>query len=404
MNLSLLYGENANLNYYENRINALKTAFINGEGYEPTHLFSSPGRAEILGNHTDHNNGLVMVASISVDVIAWASKRTDNIVKVCSEGFDDVIVDLTSLEVNPNEYGNSNALVRGVAKAITDRNYKLNGFTAYTTSDIFKGAGVSSSAAFEVLITEIFNALYLNGAITPIERAIISQYAENTYFGKPCGLLDQSGISIGNLTKLDFNTPSKPDVNVLNAPDGYSIVITNTGGNHADLTTHYADIRKEMEEVASYFGKKVLRDVNYNEFLTHMPSLKRRFSGRAILRAMHYFNENERVLQAENALINGDTKKFLEYVNLSGISSINLLQNCYVPGETTQPILLAIEYSRQIIRDGAVRVHGGGFAGTIIAFVSDSEVDEYANKMQNLFGKGNVFKAGVRKVGTTQVK
>ena len=403
MDLKLLYGENANLTYYENRISKLEKTFEEKEGFKPTNLFSSSGRAEILGNHTDHNHGLVMVASISCDVIASVAKRDDYIVKVCSEGYPDVVVDIRDLEIKESEYGLSDALVRGVAKAIIDRGYEINGFTAHTTSDIFKGAGVSSSAAFEVLITEIFNSLYLNGVITPVERAIISQFAENKYFNKPCGLLDQSGISIGSLVKLDFNKPTEPIIEKLDAPKGYSIVITNTGGDHASLTEHYAAIRKEMESIAEYFGKKVLRDVPYEEFLSQIATLKRHFSGRAIMRAIHFYKENERVIDAKNALSIGNAKEFLNAVNGSGLSSLTLLQNCMVPGDVMQPVVLGIEYSRAIIKDGAIRVHGGGFAGSILAFVNDNEVEEYVAKMQKLFGKENVFKASVRKVGTVKL-
>lgn len=403
MDLKLLYGPNADLNYYEDRIEALKRTFIENEDVTPDSLFSSSGRAEILGNHTDHNHGLVMVASISCDVIAWVKATNDSIVKVCSEGYPPVIVDITDLEVKKEEYGLSDALVRGVAKAIIDRGYNIKGFTAYTTSSIFKGAGVSSSAAFEVLVSEIFNSLYLNGALNAVDRAVISQFAENVYFGKPCGLLDQSGISIGSLVKLDFNTPTKPVISQLNAPEGYTLVITNTGGDHASLTEHYAAIRKEMESIAEYFCKKVLRDVPYEEFLTKIPTLKRHFSGRAILRAIHFYNENERVLQAEKALSEGNVKEFLNAVNGSGLSSLVLLQNCMVPADVMQPVVLGIEYSRQIIKDGAVRVHGGGFAGSILAFVNDNEVDGYVSSMKKLFGNDNVFKASIRKVGTTKI-
>lgn len=403
MDLKLLYGSNADINYYEDRIEALKRTFIENEGVTPDSLFSSSGRAEILGNHTDHNHGLVMVASISCDVIAWVKATNDSIVKVCSEGYPPVIVDITDLEVKKEEYGLSDALVRGVAKAIIDRGYNIKGFTAYTTSSIFKGAGVSSSAAFEVLVSEIFNSLYLNGALNAVDRAVISQYAENVYFGKPCGLLDQSGISIGSLVKLDFDTPTKPVISQLNAPEGYTLVITNTGGDHASLTEHYAAIRKEMESIAEYFCKKVLRDVPYEEFLTKIPTLKRHFSGRAILRAIHFYNENERVLQAEKALSEGNVKEFLNAVNGSGLSSLVLLQNCMVPADVMQPVVLGIEYSRQIIKDGAVRVHGGGFAGSILAFVNDNEVDGYVSSMKKLFGDDNVFKASIRKVGTTKI-
>lgn len=403
MDLKTLYGENADIKAMQDRIENLKKVFFDAEGKAPEHTFSSSGRAEILGNHTDHNHGLVMVASISCDVIAAVSKRNDDIVKICSLGYAPVEVNITDTSVKEEEKGTSNALARGVAKAIKDRGFSIKGFTAYTTSTIFKGAGVSSSAAFEVLIAEIFNSLYLGGKLTPVDKAVISQYAENEYFGKPCGLLDQSGIAIGSLVKLDFNEPTKPIITKINPPKGYTLVLTNTGGNHASLTEHYAAIRKEMEEVATYFGKKVLRDVSYEEFMEHIPSLKKLFSGRAILRAIHFYNENERVLQAEKALANDDVASFLDAVNKSGLSSLTLLQNCYVPGDVMQPVVLGIEVSRQLIKDGAVRVHGGGFAGSILAFVSDKEVISYVKQMKNLFGEENVFTANIRQIGTVKL-
>ena len=404
MDLKILYGDNCKVEEKISRIENLKNVFIENEKVEPTHVFSSSGRAEILGNHTDHNHGLVMVASISCDVVAAVRQRDDTIVKICSEGYPPVEIDISDLEVKKSELGKSDALARGVTKAIVDRGYKVSGFTAYTTSNIFKGAGVSSSAAFEVLVAEIYNTLYLNGALSGVDRAIISQYAENVYFGKPCGLLDQSGISIGSLVKLDFKVPKNPEIAKLQAPKGYTLVLTNTGGNHASLTEHYAAIRREMEEIASFFGKKVLRDVPKNDFNKMLPTLKRRFSGRAILRALHFYQENERVLIAEKALLNGDTQAFLKAVNDSGTSSLTLLQNCYVPGDVKQPVVLGIELSKAFIKDGAVRVHGGGFAGSILAFVNDSEVKSYVQFMKKLFGENNVFEASVRSIGTTLIE
>ena len=404
MDLKLLYGNKADINDKIERIENLKRTFAIEEGVKPTHVFSSSGRAEILGNHTDHNHGLVMVASISCDVVACVRKRDDDIIKICSENYPPVEVDVSDLQPKRSEQGTSDALARGVARAIKDRGFEIKGFTAYTTSNIFKGAGVSSSAAFEVLVAEIFNTLYLNGALSEVDRAVISQYAENEYFGKPCGLLDQSGISIGSLVKLDFNQPTNPTIKKLTPPDGYTLVLTNTGGSHAALTNHYAQIRKDMETIAQFFGKNVLRDVDKKDLISNLPTLKRRYNGRAIMRALHFYNENERVLIAEQALEKGDTATFIKAVNDSGLSSLNLLQNCYVPGDFQQPVVLGIEISREIIKDGAVRVHGGGFAGSILAFVKDDEVNEYVRVMKNVFGNNNVFEASIRNLGTTLVE
>jgi len=404
MDLKILYGERANLAEQEKRFDFIAEVFEKAENSKPEYFFSSSGRAEILGNHTDHNHGKVMVAAISCDIVAAVKKTDDNKITICSVGYPALTVDISSTEINKKEYGTSLALTKGIAQKLKDMGYTFGGFTAHTNSNIFKGAGVSSSAAFEVLVCEIINKLYLGGVLDEVTKAVISQYAENVYFGKPCGLLDQSGISIGSLTKLDFNEPTKPVITKLTPPKGYSLVITNTGGNHAALTEHYAAIRVEMEEIAAFFGKKVLREVEYDTLISNVYKLKEKFSGRAILRALHFYNENKRVDDAEKALAIGDTKAFLDAVNASGISSLNMLQNCYVPGDVEQPVVLGIEVSRQIIKDGAVRVHGGGFAGSIIAWVSEAEVDSYANYMKQVFGEENVFIADIRMVGTTFVK
>lgn len=404
MDLRKLYGERANLAEQEKRFDYIAEVFEKAEKTKPDYFFSSSGRAEILGNHTDHNHGKVMVAAISCDIVAAVKKTDNNIITICSVGYPALTVNIDKTEVNPKEYGTSLALTKGIANKLKEMGYTFGGFTAHTDSNIFKGAGVSSSAAFEVLVCEIINKLYLNGVLNEVQKAVISQYSENVYFGKPCGLLDQSGISIGSLTKLDFNVPTEPVITKLNPPKGYSLVITNTGGNHAALTQHYADIRTEMEGIAEFFGKKVLRDVDYNEFMANTDKLKAKFNGRAILRALHFFNENNRVDAAEKALAEGNTPAFLQAVNASGVSSLNLLQNCCVPGDTDQPVIVGIELSRQIIKDGAVRVHGGGFAGSIIAFVSNAETEEYASYMKKVFGNENVFIADIRTVGTTFVK
>ncbi|MBQ7373636.1 MAG: galactokinase [Clostridia bacterium] len=403
MNFYDYYGDGFDIDLLKPRLENLLNAFRNNEGVDADFLFSSPGRAEILGNHTDHNHGKVLVASISCDILAAVKKTDDNLIKICSKGYSPIIIDLSSTEFRSCEKGTSSALTRGVAHAIMERGYKIGGFTAYLTSNVFKGAGVSSSAAFEVLIAEILNCLYLDGALSPVEKAVISQYSENVYFGKPCGLLDQCGIAIGSLCYLDFKNPTTPIQEKFDMPKGYSLVITNTGGDHASLTSHYAAIRSEMESVANVFGKKTLAEVDYHEFLTNLPLVRKSVSDRALLRAMHFFGENKRVERACDALKNGDVKEFLNAVNDSGLSSLIRLQNCSVPAELSQPVVLGIELSRNIIKDGAVRVHGGGFAGSILAIVSDFERDFYVREMTKVFGKENVFTAHVRPTGTAKM-
>ncbi len=398
MNFSLYYG-NGYDKRLEQRAKTLYERFTASEGAKPQFVFSSPGRAEILGNHTDHNHGKVMVAAINCDILCFASPANGNI-RLFSEGYSPIEVDLNNLAADKNEYGTSRALVKGVCHALKERGYEFGGFTAYMNSEIFKGAGVSSSAAFEVLICEIINVIYLNGALTPVQKAVVSQYAENVYFGKPCGLLDQSGIAIGSLSRLDFLTPEQPQIRKLVAPDGYTLVITNTGGDHAKLTAHYAAIREEMQQVAAYFGKSVLREVPYEQFLDSVKVIKNEFSSRAVMRAMHFYNENARVEKAEKALDNANVSEFLGCVAASGESSMSVLQNCYVPGSTEQPVALAIEYSKLITKNSVFRVHGGGFAGSVLGFVENGELELYVKKMGEVFGDRNVFKAAVRPIGT----
>lgn len=403
MKLSDYYGAGVDTKAATERIEKLKNTFEKFEKHAPEHIFSSSGRAEVLGNHTDHNHGLVLVAAISCDILAAVSKRDDGIIKICSEGYAPFTVDVNDVEVKAKEKGTSVALTRGVVAGIKNRGLSAGGFTAYLNSTVFGGAGVSSSAAYEVLIAEILNALYLGGKLNAVDKAVISQYAENVYFGKPCGLLDQSGIAIGSLSKLDFLVPTEPEIEKLSMIDGYALVITNTGGSHAALTEHYAAIRSEMEAVAAYFGKKVLRDVPEEEFYAKIKDVSEKISGRAALRAMHFYDENKRVIKAADALKNGDKAGFLAAVNGSGLSSLVRLQNCLVPGETEQRVVLGIELSREIIKDGAVRVHGGGFAGSILAIVADGEVGNYTAKMAEVFGKENVFTARVRPLGTAEL-
>lgn len=401
MDLSAFYQNNGS--FYSKRAEDLYNRFVSLTNAKPKYLFSSPGRAEILGNHTDHNHGKVMVAAINCDILCFVSPTDDGKIIFDSEGFNPIVTSTDNTEPNEKLFGTSLALINGVCAKIKSMGYKVGGFTACATSNIFKGAGVSSSAAFEVLIAEIFNLLYLDGKLTAIEKAVISQYAENIFFGKPCGLLDQSGIAIGSLSKLDFKT-SLPEITKLSAPNDYTIVLTNTGGDHAALTEHYAAIRTEMESIAAYFGKKVLRDVDYNSFLAEIPALKNKFSSRAILRAMHYYSENGRVDKAESALLNNDIPEFLKAVNDSGESSLGILQNCYVPGATDQPVVLAVEYSKRIVKDGAFRVHGGGFAGSVLGFLKNNEVERYVEHMKKVFGEANVFTACIRPTGTCGFK
>lgn len=403
MNYTALYGEFADLQYQKKRYENLADKFKKEEGRQNEFFISSPGRAEILGNHTDHNHGKVIVGAISCDILAAVSKNNENAIRICSKGYHNININLNDLQFKECEYGTSAALTRGVAKAFRVRGYNFGGFTAHITSDVFKGAGVSSSAAYELLIAECINHLYLNSTVAPIEKAVISQFSENVYFNKPCGLLDQSGIALGSLNKLDFNIPNDPIIQKLPSPKGYCLVITNTGADHSGLTEHYAAIKQEMRAVSEYFGKEYLREVEEEQFYSAIKQLKNKFSGRALLRSIHFFQENKVVDRAADALITGTAADFLNCINESGESSLCFLQNNYVPGDVKQIIPLAIKYSQKIIKDGAVRIHGGGFAGTILAVLAENEADEYIDKMRSLYGEHNVFKASVRDKGTCAV-
>lgn len=403
MREELLYGSGCSPTEIGARYFALAEKFKKVKGEQPGCFFSSPGRAEILGNHTDHNLGQVIVSAISCDIIAAVKKRDDGLIEICSEGFYPIHFNVRDTRMRPEEKGRSYALARGVIDGIKKRGFRFGGFTAVTESNIFRGAGVSSSAAFEVLLAEIVNSLYLGGALSAADKAAIGQEAENSYFGKPSGLLDQTGVAIGGMNRVDFISPESPECERLSPPEGYAIVITNAGGNHSSLTAHYADIKKEMLAVSEFFGKKYLRFVSEEEFYSAISDLKKSVSERAILRAIHFFDENKRVEKASSALKCGDISAFLTAVSESGESSLKYLQNAFVPGSALQPISLALCLSKKYIKDGAARLHGGGFAGTVIAIISEGEKDGYISYMSGVFGAENVFSAKVRNIGAANV-
>lgn len=391
----ILYGE---INDYQiNRYQKLIDRFneeVGGYGY----MASSSGRVEIVGNHTDHNGGPALACSISLDTIAMFKPTDDGIIVVKSEGYPDVVVDLN----NDVEYkkGSSDALVKGICEAYIKRSYKTGGFIACTTSNVSGGAGVSSSASFEVLICEILNFLYNDGKITDKDKAIVSKYAENEYFGKPCGLLDQSAIAFGGVTYLDFKTIGDVEVEKINNTlPGYTLVLIETGGDHKNLTDEYASITDEMRAVSKYFNKERLIEVDEEVFYEAIPELKQLVCGRAIQRCIHFYEEVKRVKNGANALNNKNYSQFLDVVASSGRSSLTLLQNCCVPGEREQLIPMALAVGAKYLNGGANRVHGGGFAGTILNVLKNEDVDNFLNKMTPIFGKGKVIPLKVRKVG-----
>lgn len=307
-----------NISDAQKRMEYLGREFKNIFGFGCGDFFSSPGRVEILGNHTDHNKGCVLVGAIESDILAACSKRDDGKITIKSKGFDDIETDAADFAFRPQEKGTSAALVRGIIKGVNDLGYAAGGFDAVTLCNVFKGAGVSSSAAFELLICAIINHYYCGNRLTPLQCAKISQYAENEYFGKPCGLLDQCGIAFGGINYIDFKDIENPQVVPAKAAlDGYDIVITNCGGDHSGLTPHYAAVKEEMQQVCRYFGKNFLREIPFEDFLNALPGICNKFPGRAVLRAFHFYQENIRV-NAAAKYISGDIKGFLNAVNQSG--------------------------------------------------------------------------------------
>lgn len=379
-------------------------ANLHASKYGEGEFYSSPGRIEVCGNHTDHNNGKVLCASISVDTLACVTKTDDGVIVVDSVGYPPVYVNVADLTRIKEEEGDSTAIIKGICRYYLDHGWNIGGFKATTQSNVFKGAGVSSSASFELLICEILNGLYNGGKLTAMEKAKASYYAENVYFGKPSGLLDQSAIALGGVSYIDFKSTVDPEVESIHWDfDDMDIVITNTGGDHCNLTENYSAIRREMELVACKLGGKTLREVDEKHFYEQIPALQDEVSGRAILRAMHFYDENRRVVAGAEAVKKTDEKAFAEVINASGLSSYMLLQNCYPEGDVAQRVPLGINLSKRFKGVKAVRVHGGGFAGTILAFVDKKRTEEYIEYMASVFGKENVFEVGVRNDGACKV-
>ena len=378
-------------------------------GTEPTRCFSAPGRTEVGGNHTDHNHGKVLAAGVSLDVIAMVIPTDDGVIEVKSAGFPADRVDISDLSVVREEEGSSAALIRGVAAGFAKNGHSIGGFKAYTTSNVLKGSGLSSSAAFEVLIGNILNGLYNDHKVSAVEIAQLSQYAENVYFGKPSGLMDQMASSVGSFITIDFADPSAPVIESIDfdfAASGYKLCIVDTKGSHADLTPEYAAIPQEMKAVAGYFGREVLGDITKEQIIEALPALRERFGDRAVLRALHFADENKRVDEEKLALQKGDIGGFFDAVNRSGRSSYMYLQNVFASGDPAhQGLSTALYLASTVLEgEGAFRVHGGGFAGTIQAFVPDSRLEAFRSAMEKVFGEGSCYVLSVRPFGGTEVK
>lgn len=371
-------------------------------------VLSAPGRTEICGNHTDHNNGKVLAASINLDAIAVAAKNDDNVINEKSEGHSLNTVDISELMPSEDMYGKSASMIKGVAAGLKNNGYKIGGFDACTTSDVMGGSGLSSSAAFEVLLGTVFSHLYNDGNIDAVTIAKVAQYSENVFFGKPSGLLDQMASSVGTFVTIDFESTENPVIKKLDfdfAKSGYSLCIVDTHGNHSDLTDDYAAVRGEMESVAKALGKNVLREISSDAFFSAIPEITGKVNDRAILRAVHFYNENTRVEKAVSALENNDFDAFKQVITESGFSSFLYNQNVFTPNNPTeQKLSLALCLSQQLLEGkGAWRVHGGGFAGTIQAFVPNDCLEEYRKTMDDVFGEGSCHILIIRPVGGTRV-
>lgn len=381
-----------------------ETVNLYGDG--DYHIISSPGRVEISGNHTDHQRGSVVAASINIDNLCFVKKTDDNVAIFTDKVFGENKVDISDLSVHEDEKGNTKSILRGTASRYKELGYNIGGFRAYQDMRVLVGSGLSSSACFEILITEIYNYLYNENKIDDVERAMISQWTENNFFGKPCGLMDQMAISVGSFVSIDFFDKNKPKIvkHSFSFGDyGYKLIVINTRANHADLTDEYSAIPREMKEVANYFGAEVLSEVDEKEFYKSIKSLRETIKNdRAVLRAYHYFNENKRVKELNQLLKSRDINGILQVMSKSGNSSYKYLQNAYASSDIkNQAVAIALAMSEEIIGDnGICRVQGGGFAGTIQVIIEQELVNDYIDKMGSIFGKDAIMPVEIRNSGT----
>ena len=380
-----------------------------GDGRD-LYIFSVPGRSEISGNHTDHNNGCVLAGAIDRDIIAIVAKNDDNVIRFHSEGFPEDTVNIVDT-IYPGNFKSytSSALIAGMANAFREHGHNIGGYDAYSNTEVLKGSGISSSAAFEVMIGNVLNYLYNDGRVDNKEIAKYAQYAENEYFGKPCGLMDQMACAVGGFVYIDFENPRMPVVEPIElslGERGFALCIVNTGGNHADLNDDYASVPGEMKAVAKYMGRTVLRGVSEEELIRAIPKMREQLGDRAVLRAIHFIRENERVARARDALRSGDVDAFFGVVTESGNSSFKYLQNVYTTVNVQeQGLSLALALTEGFLRGkpGAMRVHGGGFAGTIQVFLEKSELKAYVELMDGVFGRGAATVLNIRPLGATRL-
>ena len=404
-----IYVDTSLLDTQRERYVAALDKFVSLFGEKEVSIYSAPGRSEVCGNHTDHQHGHVLATSINLDAIAIVAKTDDNMLRLVSGDFPLIEMDMTSVEKREDELETTAALIRGVAAGLKAKGFKTGGFEAYVTSDVLMGAGMSSSAAFECLIGTIFSGLFNDGAVSSVDIANIGQYAENVYFGKPCGLMDQMACSVGGLIYIDFADTENPVIEQVPCDfesHAYSLCIVDTKGSHADLTDDYAAIPVEMKKTAACFGKELLREVEPREFYKNIAKVREQAGDRCVLRAMHFFSEQERVSAGVSALKHDDFDSFLDVIKSSGDSSSKLLQNIYSPKDAmTQNVTVALAASEYALAGGkgVCRIHGGGFAGTIQAFVKNEAVDGYKRYIESIYGDGSCHVLKVRPYGGIKV-
>ena len=395
------------LSFQRKRYYDAVSKYVEIYGEDEVEIYSAPGRTEICGNHTDHQNGMVLAASINLDIIAVVGTGNADCVEFTSKGYSPIRFDIANLDILEEERGTTTALLKGVIKGIQDKGYKTGSFKVYATSEVLSGSGLSSSAALEALAGTILSGLYNDMKVSPVDIAIIGQYAENVYFGKPCGLMDQIACSVGDFVQIDFKKPGEPVVNKINfdiESAGYQLCIVDTKGSHANLTDDYAAIPFEMKQVAGFFGKEYLSEIHFEDFLSALPNLYEKVSNRAVLRAFHFLTENERVKKAASALEENRFEDFLMLIKESGDSSYKYLQNVYSTRYEQQQIPVALALSEYFLQgNGVCRIHGGGFAGTIQAFVKKDCVAGYKSFIENILGQNSCHVLKVRKQGGIKV-
>ena len=405
---SSLYSD---IEYTKQRMISAINAFTKNYGTDrDICIFSVPGRSEIIGNHTDHNHGKVMAGAINRDILAVVSKNDENVIRFCSEGYSKDQIKLSDVTY-PDRFRKftSRALVAGMASSFIRAGHSVGGYDAYSCTEVMKGSGLSSSAAFEVMVGNILNHLYNDGRIDNKEIAKYAQYSENVYFGKPCGLMDQMACAVGGFVYIDFQDNANPVVESVAfslADAGYSLCIVNTGGSHAGLNDDYASVPSEMKAVAVYFNKETLCGLTEKDILDAAPMLRKRTGDRALLRAIHFVRENERVEEAKDALKSGDLDAFYRTILASGRSSYQYLQNVYTnhnPFEQGISLALCVADGTLAGKSGAFRVHGGGFAGTIQAFVKNEDLPEFIEAMDSVFGKGASMPLNIRPLGAVKL-